>query len=212
MKILELKTLAIPEIKVLRFGRFSDARGYFTETYRKTDFDSITECSSLQRSTFVQCSESYSKAGTIRGLHFQWNPYMGKLVRTLLGHMVDLVLDIRLGSPTCGQIIAYDMPADPAAAFAEWIWVPPGFAHGNFFTENSQIEYLCAGIYSQGCESAISPLAQDIDWSLCHPELKSQFDRLKKQGPIMTDKDRDAASVAAWKVDPRAENFQFGKL
>src|SRR6266576_777714 len=150
MKILELKTLAIPEIKVLRFARFTDARGYFTETYRKTDFDNLAQCPSLQQSTFVQCSESYSKAGTIRGMHFQWNPYMGKLVRTVLGRMVDLILDIRSGSSTYGRIIAYDMPSDAEAAFAEWIWVPPGFAHGNFFTENSQIEYLCSGAYSQG--------------------------------------------------------------
>lgn len=212
MKILELKTLAIPEIKVLRFSRFADARGYFTETYRKTDFDNITGCPSLQMSTFVQCSESYSRSGTIRGLHFQWNPYMGKLVRTLVGHMVDLVLDIRLGSPTYGRIIAYDMPSDPAAAFAEWIWLPPGFAHGNFFTENSQIEYLCSGTYSQSCESVISPLAHDIDWSLCDPALKKGFDRLINEGPIITDKDKNAASVAAWKADPRAENFWFGKL
>src|ERR1043166_2082030 len=167
MKILELKTLRIPEIKVLRFARFTDERGYFTETYRKSDFDQISDCRSLQEATFVQCSESYSRAGTIRGLHFQWNPYMGKLVRTVLGHMVDLVLDIRLDSPTFGHIVAYDMPADPTANFAEWIWIPPGFAHGNFFTEHSQIEYLCSGSYNGNCESGISPLSEDIDWSLC---------------------------------------------
>src|SRR3712207_7738933 len=58
-------------------------------------------------------SESFSRPRTIRGLHFQWNPYMGKLVRTIMGRMVDLVLDIRLGSPTFGKIIAHDIPSRP---------------------------------------------------------------------------------------------------
>lgn len=212
MKILELKTLAIPEIKVLRFARFADARGYFTETYRKTDFDKIPESPSLQSATFVQCNESYSKAGTIRGMHFQWNPYMGKLVRTVAGHMVDLVLDIRISSPTYGRMLAYDMPADPLATFAEWIWVPPGFAHGNFFTDNSHIEYLCSGTYSQGCEAGISPLADDIDWSLCDRALKERLIDLVKREPIITDKDKNAPGVTAWKADPRAGHFEFGKL
>ena len=66
---------------------------------------------------FKQCNESHSLAGVIRGLHFQWNPNQGKMVRTIAGHIIDLALDIRKGSPTFGKIIAYDLPASPDAAF-----------------------------------------------------------------------------------------------
>ena len=138
MKILEVKNLAIEDVKVIKYARFSDHRGYFTETFRKSDFQKLNIFKNVE---FIQSNESYSKKGVIRGLHFQWNPYMGKLIRTLRGRMVDMVMDIRKGSKTFGKIIAYDMPADTESDFGEWIWVPVGFAHGNFFPEDSQIEY-----------------------------------------------------------------------
>ncbi len=88
---------------------------------------------------------------------------MGKLLRTLSGRMVDMVMDIRKGSPNFGKIILYDMPADLNASEDEWIWVPPGFAHGNYFTEPTRIQYLCTGEWSPGCEAGISPLSGDLD-------------------------------------------------
>ncbi len=179
MKIIEVKTLAIPEIRVIRFARFCDQRGYFTEPFRKSDLRNHPQADFLKNIEFVQSNESFSKKEVVRGLHFQWNPYMGKLVRTLRGRMVDLVLDIRKKSPTFGKCIAYDMPSDPAKDYSEWIWVPPGFAHGNFFTEESMIEYFCSGEYSAGCEAGISPLANDIDWSFCDQNLKKEFNGLK---------------------------------
>src|SRR5919202_3137696 len=127
MKILEAKQLKMPEIKVVRFARFRDRRGYFTEHFRQSDFRTNPLASFMEGVEFVQTNESFSKAGTVRGLHFQWKPYMRKLVRTLYGHMVDLVLDIRIGSPTFGKAIAYDMPSNQSTDFNEWIWVPPGF-------------------------------------------------------------------------------------
>jgi len=161
---------------------------------------------------FVQANESFSVKGTVRGLHFQWNPYMGKMVRTLSGRMVDMVLDIRKGSPTYGKIIAYDMPTNTGENYSEWIWVPPGFAHGNFFTEDSLIEYLCSGEYSPGCEAGISPLSNDIDWSMCDNKMKQLFDSVVSSNLIMTDKDKDGLSVTQWKDDSRSENFLYGQL
>jgi len=161
---------------------------------------------------FVQANESYSRKGTVRGLHFQWNPYVGKLVRTLSGRMVDMVLDIRKGSPTFGKIICYDMPATCDEDHSEWIWVPPGFAHGNFFTEDTIIEYFCSGQYSPGYEAGISPLAPDIDWSLCDPEFKRMFDQIAPSTNLITDKDKNGFSVSGWKADKRSENFIYGKL
>jgi len=212
MKILGVQSLQIADIKVVRFARFCDHRGYFTEQFRKSDFMNHPEMSFMKNVEFVQCNESYSQKSTVRGLHFQWNPYMGKLVRTLTGRMVDMVLDIRKGSPTFGKIICCDMPADPKADYDEWIWVPPGFAHGNFFPEDTMIEYFCSGEYSPGCEAGISPLAADIDWSLCDPNLKQLFDSIAPSTELITDKDKDGFSVNEWTKCGDSDNFIYGKL
>ncbi|MBK9439998.1 MAG: dTDP-4-dehydrorhamnose 3,5-epimerase family protein [Comamonadaceae bacterium] len=210
MKIIEIKTLAIPAIKVIRFARFMDARGYFTEPYRRSDFAS--QLPFMAGVTFTQINESYSTAKVVRGMHFQWNPFMGKLVRTVHGRMVDLFLDIRKGSPTFGKAAAYDIPSTPNADYAEWIWVPPGFAHGNYFTQESTIEYLCSGEYSPGCEAGISPISPDIDWSLCDPILKQEFDSILASDVKITDKDKNGFSLAAWTSDERSNNFLYANL
>jgi len=212
MKFLEVRDLPLEGIKVVMFARFRDHRGYFTEHYRKCDFENHPQMRFMKGIQFVQANESLSRKGTVRGLHFQWNPYMGKLVRTLSGHMIDVALDIRKGSPTFGKIICYDMPAGRDRDYAEWIWVPPGFAHGNFFTEDSLIEYFCSGEYSQGCEAGISPLASDIDWSLCEPALRRLFDEVGRTTDLITDKDKNGFTIAAWTGDERSNNFMYGEL
>lgn len=207
MKIIETKTLAIDKIKTIRFARFCDHRGYFTEHYRRSDFNKHPGTLFMQGVEFVQCNESFSRNGTLRGLHFQWNPYMGKLVRTLSGRMLDIVLDIRKGSPTFGKALLHDMPGAPDADAQEWIWVPPGFAHGNVFLADTTIEYLCSGEYSQGCEAGISPFAGDIDWTLCEPGLKQTFDAITSTTTLVTDKDRNGFTLKAWLADERSNNF-----
>ncbi len=210
LKILGVQELQIPEIKVIRFARFCDHRGYFTETFRQSDF--AKQLPFMKGVQFTQTNESYSKAGTIRGLHFQWNPYMGKLVRTLTGHLIDLALDIRIGSPTFGKIVAHDMPSRPNGDSNEWIWVPPGFAHGTLLLEDTSIEYFCSGEYSPGCEAAVSPIAKDIDWSLCDASLRDTFHRIAGTAPLMTDKDRDGLTVSQWAKDERALQFEYDRL
>ncbi len=212
MKILEIKSLAIPDIKVIRFARFCDVRGYFTESYRKSDLKKHPDTEKyFQNIEFVQANESFSKRGVMRGMHFQWNPFMGKLLRTISGHMADMVLDIRKGSPSFGKAVIYDMPSNFNSDYCEWIWVPPGFAHGNFFLEDSAIEYFCSGEYSQGCEAGISPLSSDIDWSLCGLEMKAGFDKIISGGLIITDKDRNGFTLENWIKDSRSDNFIYGK-
>jgi len=211
MNILSVKSLAIPDIKVIRFSRFRDHRGFFTEPYRHSNLAENSNLSFFSKLHIVQANESFSKANVIRGLHFQWNPYMGKLVRTILGHMVDLFLDIRLNSPTFGKIGGYEMPYNNDTDYDEWIWVPPGFAHGNYFLTPTKIEYLCTGEYSQNNEAGISPLAKDIDWSFFDKKLRNQFQNLVKKA-IITDKDREALSVEKWKLDRRSKNFIYGKV
>jgi len=212
MKLVDVKSLEIPDIKIIEFGKFKDFRGYFTEQFRKSDLSSSSDLDSLKNVEFVQGNQSYSKENVIRGMHFQWNPFMGKLVRTLFGEMTDLVLDIRKGSPTYGKMIAYEMPSSVEANTEKWIWVPPGFAHGNFFTKPSMIEYLCSGEYSPGCEAGISPLAKDIDWTLCDSKLKQKFDKVVSENPLMTDKDRYGFSLEEWGRDERSSNFIYKKL
>jgi dTDP-4-dehydrorhamnose 3,5-epimerase len=209
MKILSVTDLPLPGVKVIRFARFRDQRGYFTEPFRRSDFDSRSELASLKDQAFVQANESYSRANVVRGLHFQWSPFMGKLVRTIYGHMVDIVLDLRKGSPTLGKAVMHDMPSDTGADWSEWIWVPPGFAHGNYFMLESTIEYYCTGEYNQTCEAGVSPLSRDIDWSLCDRAQKASFDAVLANGAVISEKDRDAASLQTWLVDPRSDHFRY---
>lgn len=208
MKILEIKSLVFPEVKILRFSRFDDNRGYFTETFRKSDFNKRF----LPDFNILQVNESYSKKGVIRGLHFQWNPYMGKLVRTIKGHMIDLFLDIRIGSPTFGKIAAFDMPANFQENYSTWIWIPVGFAHGNIFLEETTIEYFCTSEYSPGNEAGINPLSNDLDWSSCDKKLKKIIDQVIKKGLIISEKDKNGLSLSQWQEDPRSKNFIYGKL
>ena len=207
MKIMSISQLAIPAIKIISFARFPDHRGYFSEPYRQSDLGGDAGLPELAGIPIVQANESISKKGVLRGLHFQWNPFMGKLVRTLVGHMLDIVLDIRKQSPTRGQAILYDMPARLDEDWDEWIWVPPGFAHGNLFLEETRIEYLCTGEYSPGCEAGISPFAADIDWSLADKNLKSIFDSYQGTGAIITEKDANGLNLEQWFSDARSDNF-----
>jgi dTDP-4-dehydrorhamnose 3,5-epimerase len=206
MKIVDVNRLRFPEVAVIRFARFKDHRGYFTEHYRASDFEGLD---GLRGLNFCQMNESFSRAGTIRGLHLQWNPYQGKLVRSVTGRLIDLVLDIRKGSPTFGRIIAHDLPARPDDDHARWIWVPPGFAHGMLLLEDTLVEYLCSGEYNPKCEAGISPFSGDIDWTLCAPELKATFDRVAATTELISAKDREAPGVSAWAEDPRSSHFVY---
>lgn len=207
MKILSVSNLGLDGVKVVRFARYHDDRGYFSVPFLRTYVADHPDMGFLGE-PFVQANESFSRPGVVRGLHFQWNPDLGKLVRTIHGRMVDIVLDIRVGSPTRGKAIMHDMPAPPEAPWSEWIWVPPGFAHGNYFTEETRIEYFCTGSYNPACEAGISPMAADIDWSLCDPALKAQFDALTADGAAMlSDKDRAGMTFAEWVADERAQHL-----
>jgi dTDP-4-dehydrorhamnose 3,5-epimerase len=205
VKILETQPLALEGVHLVVYARFQDPRGYFTETFRRSDFDHL---SFLSGTVFRQCNESYSRQGVVRGLHFQWDPPMGKLVRTVQGRMIDLVLDVRKGSPTFGRAIAVDLPADPEASQSSWIWVPAGFAHGNAFPEPTTIEYFCTAEYNPDSEGGISPLSPEINWSLCNPDLFSTVRGLLDGGRL-SERDRDAPTLAQWAADPRSEAFVY---
>lgn len=209
MRILEVTHLALPEVAVIRIHRYHDHRGYFAEQLRLSSLHSSEQTSFLRGLSFVQSNESFSRPGTIRGLHFQWNPYQGKLVRVIYGRMLDLAADIRPGSPTFGQIIAYAMAGGEEQPTSEWIWLPPGFAHGICAHEPTLIEYACTGEYNPACEAAISPLAGDLDWSRCDPGLRAAFRRAADGEPLISPKDRGGLTLRAWADDPRSANFPY---
>jgi dTDP-4-dehydrorhamnose 3,5-epimerase len=204
MKIVSITEIQIPGVKLINFDRFTDKRGFFTETFRVSDF--INNELKCFPNGIMQANESYSRRNVLRGLHFQWNPNMGKLVRTITGHMVDLVLDLRQGSPTQGKIMAFNMPANLTDSNTSWIWVPEGCAHGNFFLEDSYIEYFCSGSYNGECEAGVSPFAEDIDWSICDTKLKNLFADLKDSF-IATSKDINGLSVKQWLDREDSKNF-----
>jgi len=189
-------------VLIIGFSRYSDERGFFGETLRISDLPFIKNLN------IVQINESYSVGNVIRGLHFQWNPYMGKIVRLLRGEFYDLIVDIRKGSPTFGKGIIIKLTRDIKATEDKVIWLPPGIAHGFFCLEDCVLEYYCTGEYSGSTEDNISPLAKDIDWSLSN---QSYYDIFKKMqlSAIITDKDRDGATIKSWSNNANSSNFIY---
>lgn len=121
--MLEVRSLAIPDVKMVRSKRFSDARGYFWETFRRSAFaeKGISH-------EFIQDNQSCSeRAGTVRGLHFQRPPFaQAKLIRVLRGAILDVVVDLRRLSPTFGRHVSIKLDSESD----EQLFVPKGFAHG----------------------------------------------------------------------------------
>jgi dTDP-4-dehydrorhamnose 3,5-epimerase len=211
MKIVSVQSLAFPEVKVMQYQRFLDERGYFSEVSRLEDFKTNSEVSFLKDIEFVQTNESFSHAGVIRGLHFQWQPFQGKLVRAVSGHAIDIILDIRKNSPTFGKIILCNLPAHADVAESHWLWVPPGFAHGFCALENLILEYMCTSVWSPQSEAGIFPFSTDIDWSLADPQLKNQIDQLKPNA-VLNVKDRKGFSLESWLKDSNSNYFTYGKI
>lgn len=209
MKIINIQTLAIPNIKVISFQRFTDERGYFTETMNIEQLKLNDELSFLHKYDFLQFNEAHSKANTLRGLHFQWSPNMGKLVRCIEGRLIDFALDIRIGSPYFGKIVGFDLNSKKQNNHSEWIWIPPGFAHGTLLAEESTIEYLCTSTWSPNTEFGISPLANDIDWSFCDEESKKIFFDITNSDFNINSRDLNYPNLREWINDERSKNFIY---
>ena len=199
MKILSLTPLHIPDVKVVRVARFVDERGYFTEIIRESDLTSHPELSSIGGKHFQQANESVSSAGTIRGLHIQVNPNLDKYLRLISGHIIDLALDIRLNSPTYGQICTYELKSDPAATYEDMLLIPFGFAHGFAVIEDCRVQYFQTGVWNGDGEASISPHAPEIDWSGVHSAHRSLFESLSKNAK-MSEKDKMGVTLSQWAI------------
>jgi dTDP-4-dehydrorhamnose 3,5-epimerase len=126
--------LSIPDVLLIEPHVFEDSRGFFFESFREDVFKKET---SLDVS-FVQDNHSKSSQGVLRGLHYQLPPHaQGKLVRVIRGEVLDIAVDIRESSPTCGQYIAEILSSDNK----KQLYIPEGFAHG-FLTLSDTSEFL----------------------------------------------------------------------
>jgi dTDP-4-dehydrorhamnose 3,5-epimerase len=208
--VLAIRNLPLPGLKVVEYLRRVDRRGYFAEIAHVEAFKDLAPALGCERLDFVQANESRSKAGVLRGLHFQVQPAMGKLVRLVYGRAVDMALDVRPNSPTCGQLFLVDMTVDPASDRGRWIWLPPGLAHGNFYLEDSAIEYFCTAVYNPAGEVGLNPLDPSLDWRLCEPALAEAFAQLKRRGFVASDRDLAGLTWPEWLADPRAAAFGGG--
>jgi dTDP-4-dehydrorhamnose 3,5-epimerase len=143
---MEISSVGPPGIKLLVPRHIGDERGYFAETFRADLF-----ARHVGDFAFVQDNESHSaRQGTIRGLHFQSEPFaQGKLVRCTAGALFDVAVDLRHGSPTYGQWVAEML----TPANGRQLWIPPGFAHGFCTTEpDTVISYKVTAYYSAECD------------------------------------------------------------
>ena len=132
---------------------FGDDRGFFFESWNQRAFAAALEADGQPVADFVQDNHSRSSCGVLRGLHYQLPPHpQGKLVRCVLGEILDVAVDIRRGSASFGLWVG----ARLSAANHQQLWVPAGFAHG-FLTlsEHAEVLYKTTDFWSRDCERAI---------------------------------------------------------
>ena len=162
----ELKGVVVIEPEV-----FSDARGYFLETYNARAF---AEAGILD--LFVQDNQSMSKRGVLRGLHYQREKAQGKLVRVLAGEIFDVVVDLRPDSSTFRKWSGFNL----SAREQKMVWIPKGFAHG-FYTlsETAQVSYKVTEFYAPGDEQVLlwSDPILAIRWPLQGEPILSEKDK-----------------------------------
>jgi dTDP-4-dehydrorhamnose 3,5-epimerase len=186
---IRIESRQLGDVCVLVPQVFQDERGFFTEVFRADLFRALglpTE--------FVQDNHSGSVLGVLRGLHFQWEPPMGKLMRVTRGTAFLVAVDIRKGSPTLGKWFGAEISAESR----KQIWAPPGFARG-FCTlsDFAEIQYKCTGIYNNKGESGIR-------WD--DPEIGIHWPITEVQ---LSEKDRKAQTLKQWLASPESENFRY---
>lgn len=176
--------IVIPEI-------FRDERGFFTEVYRQDQFKNLG-----LPEVFVQLNHSGSIKGVLRGLHFQWDPPMGKLMRVTRGKAFLVAVDIRKGSPTIGKWFGTEASEENVIQ----VWAPAGFARGFcVLSDYAEVQYLCTGIYNNKCESGIrwNDPEIGIDWPI--------------KNPTVAQKDQSAQTLAEWLRRPESNGFSYSK-
>lgn len=174
----------IPGVVIIEPRVFGDARGYFFESFSQRQFEE-----QVLQTRFVQDNESASCYGVVRGLHYQKAPHaQSKLVRVVVGRVLDVAVDIRQGSPTFGQHVAVELSAENHRQ----LFIPRGFAHGfAVLSEHAVFQYKCDHYYAPECEGGIAwdDPALGIDW------------RLPAEAVILSEKDRCRHTLAEAPAD-----------
>jgi len=184
-----IHSTSIDAVKIVEPQVFQDDRGFFMEVFRTDQFGEVG-----LPTQFVQLNHSGSVKNVVRGLHFQWAPPMGKLMRVTRGTAFLVAVDIRKGSPTLGKWVGVEASAENRLQF----WAPASFARGFcVLSEFAEIQYLCTGIYSNLGESGIlwNDPAIGIEWPV--------------KNPILSNKDMKAQSLAEWLKAKDSDNFLF---
>ncbi|MCS6803734.1 MAG: dTDP-4-dehydrorhamnose 3,5-epimerase [Acidobacteriota bacterium] len=170
----EFQQLDIPDVILIQSQRFSDARGAFAETYKRSEFAAhgIPE--------FVQDNLSQSVRNVVRGLHYQSPPRaQGKLVMALRGEVFDVAVDIRRGSPTFGRWVGVRLSSEPLTM----LYIPAGFAHGYCaLSDEADVLYKVTDEYTPELDRGILWNDPDIGirWPVQHPILSAKDERLPR--------------------------------
>lgn len=186
---LKVQSTKIDAIKIIEPEVFQDDRGFFMEVFRQDQFKKLGLPDS-----FVQLNHSGSVKNVVRGLHFQWEPPMGKLMRVTNGTAFLVAVDIRKGSPTLGQWVGVEASAENRLQ----VWAPASFARGFcVLSEFAEIQYMTSGTYNGHCESGIL-------WN--DPEIGIEWPTTE---PILSDKDTKAPPLSEWLQTKDSNNFIF---
>ena len=147
---------------------WEDSRGYFFESFRKDSLENMGI-----KENWVQENQSYSKAGTVRGLHFQIGAYaQAKLVRVVAGKVLDVVVDLRINSPSFGSVYSLELNASQH----NMLYIPKGCAHGFSVIEDAVFVYKCSNYYHKESEGGLLWNDPDlkIDWKVKNPILSER--------------------------------------
>jgi dTDP-4-dehydrorhamnose 3,5-epimerase len=165
---------SLPGVKIIEPKIFGDARGFFVETWQADRY----RANGLP-SAWVQDNLSRSCRGVLRGLHYQYPQPQGKLVYVLEGEVLDVAVDIRVGSPTFGQ----SMVAQLSGKTKTQIYLPPGFAHGFYvLSETALFAYKCTTPYAPQFDRGILWNDPDlkIDWPTSTPSLSAKDEQHRR--------------------------------
>src|SRR5882762_7991679 len=168
---------------------YRDERGFFMETYRTDQFEKLG-----LPTKFVQDNQSFSRKGVIRGLDFQWDPPMGKLMRVTRGAAFLVAVDIRKGSPTLGKWFGTEVSEENK----KQVWAPHNFARGFCsLTDDCEVQYKTTGVYNQNAESGIH---------FADPQIGIKWP-IEVAAAETSERDRKAQSLAQWLATPLSDNL-----
>lgn len=166
--MIKVSDLTLAGVKHVRLRSFEDPRGFFSEFYKQPLYkQNGIDC------IFVQDNHSFSKQGTIRGLHFQTSPAQAKLVSVITGTIYDVFVDIRPDSPTFGKWGAIELDADRH----EQIFIPSGYAHGfAVLSKEAHVIYKISTVYEPAQEKCIyyADPSIGITWPITNPILSEK--------------------------------------